>query len=203
MTDMQIVYLVVTILALLLISGAAYLLGIKRGLTPMGARKRTGKILARIASRQGFKLYNDVAIKDDSTNIFTADHVLMGDFGILLVKDVNVGQIVYGEPKAQSWKINDGKEDYLLPNPLAELEQFIPVLRSSLSKQGVYNVPITPLVVFSQRFTTPDLFVGGVPHTISNKLTRYISQNKITDKMLSLDITKMSQALDAVRADGQ
>jgi hypothetical protein len=66
-------------------------------------RRRVARKLRQCAPRDA-RVYSRVLISDGDRHV-PVDHLAIGSFGVIVIKNFNWGMSVYGEPRSETWKI--------------------------------------------------------------------------------------------------
>ncbi len=154
-------------------------------------------ILQSFAFSHGFKVINDIAIPlyDGCTQI---DHILIGEFGLLVIETKSHKGDLYAEPRAKEWVHVVGGKKERIYNPLLQNKTHVDALRHQLQKHKVYKVPIESLVVFSSGRKKNLYIEKGHPILDIHELKKYLANNEryIEDK--GVDVAKVYDFLKSI-----
>ncbi len=158
---------------------------------------QVASILQNFAMTRGFKVINDISIPlyDGCTQI---DHILIGEFGLLVIETKSHKGDLYAEPRAKEWvHIVGGKKERIY-NPLLQNKTHVDALRHQLQKHEIYKVPIESFVVFSAAHKKNLYIEKGHPILDIRELKRYLFNNEryIEDK--GVDVAKLYQFLKSI-----
>lgn len=169
----------------------------KKSITPEGARQKTLKSLKK-ALPSDCEFSEDVWVEygGKKTNI---DIIVIGRFGMLLVKSFNSGVIIYGEPRKETWRLIERGLDKEFPNPLLELERDAELLRAMFAKNDIYKVPMEPLAVFAETAMTPELNLAGTKNAVILKSIPKFVEREVFQKNI-LDEQARARLLECLKA---
>lgn len=110
--------------------------------------KSVKHILNKICKNKKYKLLNNIYLPlyDTTTEI---DHIIIGDFGVLVVETKGLNGEVYGNEYEKNWTHIIGEKKHTLYNPLMQNKTHISCIQHILRKENIYNVDIYSLVVFA------------------------------------------------------
>ncbi len=154
-------------------------------------------ILQSFAFSRGFKVVNDISIPlyDGCTQI---DHILIGEFGLIVIETKSHKGDLYAEPRAKEWvHIVGGKKERIY-NPLLQNKTHVDALRYQLQKHEIYKVPIESYVVFSSGRKKNLYIEKGHPILDIRELKRFLANNEryIEDK--GVDVQKVYDFLKSI-----
>ncbi|MFW6024968.1 MAG: nuclease-related domain-containing protein [Candidatus Woesearchaeota archaeon] len=140
--------------------------------------KQSGKRGERKVKRILKKYKKDVFVMNDVMlplydNYTQIDHLVIGDFGLIVIETKNHSGIIYGDKNAKKWVIKKNlfnKKDFY--NPVKQNETHKKTVNYWL-KHNHFNVPIDNLVVFTGNVTVK--CKGRVPICSPKQLKRYIN----------------------------
>lgn len=163
----------------------------------LGKRKVNG-ILKRFGVFRGYKLIKDIELPVG--NDYTCcDSILVGYFGIILIKTCGVKGEYYGAGYDKSWiftkKSNGNSPKKYIPNPNKVLDQNINAIRDILKKEEIYKVSIDAVLVTTiekNRFFVTKL---DYPLMTEKELKKLLSKSKYESDS-GIDIEKIVSALD-------
>ena len=85
-----------------------------------GQKKRVSAALRRFAAPRGYRVIDDARFIIGPLNGW-ADHLLIGEFGVLLVYDLSIQGEYYGNPADEKWTVAAaGGKRWAVGNPLPE-----------------------------------------------------------------------------------
>lgn len=171
-----------------------------------GAERHTTGILKRFGRIRGFRTLTDVHLSAGGKSAWI-ENMLIGYFGILLVRTVGRRGEIYGELDSATWTIVHGESEkgiagkrVSIPNPLQELQQAAALLRAVLSKNKVYNIPIECVVYITNKSKQTQVFVTNSGEVLlPGKLSGYLGKAKF-EKDTGLDIGRIAGILEAEQA---
>ncbi len=156
--------------------------------------KKVSSILRKYGGIRRFRVIDHLQL-DNRKEVVVIPHLLIGYFGLLLVSTLDRRGSYFGDAKSARWIFDDSKYKEDIPNPYQENQQAILQIRSLLSKNKVYNVPIQQLIVYDSYAKKSSCFVGSdVPVLRLNKLKGYL-QKAMFDKDNGLDVEKIYNLL--------
>ena len=165
-----------------------------RSSTEEGAKKRVAKALGRFGRSRGYQVLENVTLSHAGKTA-QVDALLIGTFGVLFVRAIHNGVIIYGEPRSPYWRKRERELNEEFPNPLLEMEGHQEILRGILGKQDIYSVPMESLVVFAETAMTPELFLSNPENAVIFKdLKKYLRQSRF-EKDAGVDVAKVAQAI--------
>lgn len=172
---------------MMLLTAVAVLLAIYRAHTKKNLSQRTKQDIARtlrsMAPLREWKVMNDVTLTDQKGEV-TADHLVIGPFGALVLSDIHRQGGYYGELRDQEWVISTGGEDKVetmrmkVPSPVKNNERFVAAFRALLTRGEVYNVPVDALCPVTQ--SKIEVYVtGAAPMVVgSGRLREVLGRQK-------------------------
>lgn len=119
-------------------------------------KKDIGKTLRSMAPLREWKVLDDVTITDRKGKEITADHLVIGPFGVLALTDIHRRGGYYGELRDEEWVISTGGENQVetlrmrVPSPVKNNERFVAAFRELLTAGKVYSVPVEALCPVTQ-----------------------------------------------------
>lgn len=159
----------------------------------------TRGILLRFCLPRGFKVLSDVKLKDGSKEIII-ENMMIGYFGVLLVRTLGVRGEYYGALDAENWsllskgKASTDKKD-TIKNPLKLLECEESALRAAFSKNKIYNIPVEKIIYISNKSSKTAVYVthnGEI--LLGGKLSGYLQKSKF-EKDAGLDVKKIADII--------
>lgn len=163
------------------------------------AAKATRGILSRFGLLRGFKTLSNVVVKDNGGDV-VIENMLIGYFGILLVRTLGARGEYYGTLDGEHWTLTAKDKKQILENPVKHLDREAAALRTALSKSKIYNIPIERIVYLSNKSRKTALYVthnGEI--LLSGKLAGYLQKTKF-EKDIGLDVKKIEDAVSGVHA---
>jgi hypothetical protein len=158
---------------------------------------KVSAILKRYARIHGFKVLNDISIPlyDGTTQI---DHILIGEFGLLVVETKSHKGDIYADPRAKEWIQLVGGKKQRFYNPLMQNKGHLEALRYQLQKHKIYKVPIDSIVVFSGAHKTNLYIETGHPVLEIQKLRKYLNTNQRFLKDNGVDVKQLTEFLQSI-----
>lgn len=158
------------------------------------AAKATRRLLYRFGLPRGFKVLSNVALKDGKGEILI-ENVLIGYFGILLIRTLGIRGEYYGTLDSESWALVAKDKKYALENPVKRLEREEAALRTVFSRNKIYNVPIERIVYISSKSRKTAVYVThGGELLLGGKLSGYLEKSKF-EKDTGLDVKKIASVV--------
>ena len=114
---------------------------------------KVSKYLRKFAGIRSFKVIDGLKLKNGENTVII-DHVLIGFFGMVLLKDVDARGSVYGDYKDEQWmavtidKDNNDKSKTFFENPVRMLEKCNEAMRRLLAANNLYKIGTEAYVVF-------------------------------------------------------
>ncbi len=184
MSDIYILIIILIILILLFFILANYFKDKK--IMKIGAKgeKIIAKILKRYSIIRGYKVINDIYLPlyEETTQI---DHILIGNFGVLVVETKNLHGEIYGNPSEKNWSQFIGTKKHKFYNPIFQNKTHIDNIRYIFNKENIYNINIDGVVVF-----TGNKIVLNIP---KNKMVYRLKEFK---KLLKKDRYENNNGVD-------
>lgn len=114
-----------------------------------GQKKRVSRFLHRYVKPRKEYVLDDVKLILGPLSGW-ANHILIGQFGVLLVYDVSVIGEYFGKPDDEKWSVlsKEGKR-WLVENPLHEANKCEGRVRTLLKERANLTVPVEKAVVIS------------------------------------------------------
>lgn len=158
------------------------------------ALRKVIKRLRRLAGRPS-RIYEKATFRfPDGPQAF--DAVLADKSGIYLVKTYGWGIKIYGTPDGENWRREDPKRKEEFPNPLPELKAGAEKIREALSKQGIGQVKIMPMVVFADNYQTPELYLGYGSFSTTYQELKSWYKKQASVKEAQYDFERVSSILE-------
>lgn len=200
----QIMLLVAVLAAVALVGTAGYFLNIallrRRGVL---GHRRTAAKLRKYAAFTGYKAISDLNLEFEGQRCHI-EHLLIGIFGVMLLKTMERPGDYYGEAQGQSWSVAaDQYKKTPVKNPLRELAEQEAFLRRIFAKQQVYRVLVSHTVVFEGLGYKHSLNISGRGDNLvlRRDLTSYLNKAKF-DKDTGIDMEQVYRAVLSCRAQG-
>lgn len=113
------------------------------------------RMLGTFARQNGWRVLDRPELTNDDGTVITADHLLLCQYGALVVCDLHRKGSYYGDTDSGEWVIStgdEGKMDYRTPavNQLARARDFEKALRRVMEKNKVYYVQSESYVARSE-----------------------------------------------------
>lgn len=144
MEKIQPILIIATVISVLMIAAIAvnYL---KKSKGRQG-EKKVAAVLKKSGKSRGCRLINNayLPLYKGSCEV---DHILIGDFGVLVVETKSISGTVSGSGKNLTHKI--GSKTHSLYNPQLQNKTHVDNITYHLQKAGIKNVPVSGIVVFS------------------------------------------------------
>ena len=127
-------------------------------------RKGISRALRSMAPLREWKVLDGVTLADKKGEV-TADHLVIGPFGVLVLTDIHRPGGHYGELKDEEWVLSTGGEDKpetmraRVENPVRRGERFVAAFRALLTAAEIYNVPVELLCPITQK--KAEVYVTG------------------------------------------
>lgn len=118
-------------------------------------RKSIGKTLRTMAPLREWRILDNVTLGDKKGEV-TADHLVIGPFGVLVLTDLHRQGNYYGELRDEEWVISTGGENQVetlrvrVPSPVKNNERFVAALRARLTAGEIYNIQVDALCPLTQ-----------------------------------------------------
>ncbi|MBP1576498.1 MAG: NERD domain-containing protein [Oscillospiraceae bacterium] len=157
-----------------------------------GYKKQVAGILKRRFSLSGSRIISDFCFKNKG-KIYTFDHLLVGEFGLLAVDVLLLRGELYGEEKDDHWTNYRGDKKFLLPNLAAQTEEKVASLRAALGKEGLYGMKIYAVSVVADQ--KAEIFVpDALAPMKTQQFSRYLSSSEF-EKVGSIPVDKLASSL--------
>lgn len=161
------------------------------------ASKATRGILSRFGVPRGFKVLSDVTL-DNSGEKITIENMLIGYFGVLLIRTLGARGEYYGTLDSESWTLVTKDKKLPLENPVKLLSREEAALRAVFSKGKAYNIPIERIVYISNKSSKTAVYVthnGEI--LLGGKLSGYLEKTKF-EKDTGLEVKKIADIVSGV-----
>lgn len=136
--------------------------------------KRVAKMLDRFARKHnGYALHDlYLPLYDKTTQV---DHVLLGQFGMLVIETKAANGEVYGTETDREWVHIIGEQRHKLYNPLLQNKAHVDCIAHLLRVEKIYKVRIDSLVVFAGKKIQLNI-PKGMPVITSSLLKSYLKK---------------------------
>lgn len=159
-------------------------------------KKAISRVLRTMAPLREWRVLDGVTLSDKAGEV-TADHLVIGPFGVLVLSDIHRQGGYYGELRDEEWVVSTGGEDKAetlrmkVPNPVKNNQRFVAALRALLTKAEIYNVPVEALCPVTQR--NIEVYVTGANTVVveAGKLRETLSRQKF-QKDSGVDVEKLA-----------
>lgn len=159
-------------------------------------KKEISRVLRTMAPLREWKVLDGVTLSDKEGEV-TADHLVIGPFGVLVLSDIHRQGGYYGELRDGEWVVSTGGEDRVetlrmkIPNPVKNNQRFVAALRALLTKAEVYNVPVEALCPVTQ--SNIEVYVTGAGSVVvgAGKLRETLGRQKF-QKDNGVDVAKLT-----------
>ena len=164
----NVIYWAIMILAAAAICWALYRNHVKNNKSER-TKKDISKVLRTMAPLREWKVLDNVTISDKKGEI-TADHLVVGPFGVLVFTDIHRRGGYYGELRDEEWVISTGGENKVetlrvkVPSPVKNNERFVSAFRALLTAGEVYSVPVEAFCPVTQK--QAEVFITGAGATV-------------------------------------
>lgn len=162
-------------------------------------KKEISRVLRAMAPLREWKVLDRVTLSDKEGEI-TADHLVIGPFGVLVLSDLHRQGGYYGDLRDEEWVISTGGEDKVetmrirIQSPVKNNQRFVAALRAVLTKAEVYNVPVEALCPATQ--SKIEIYVAGASAAVveAGKLREALGRQKF-QKDNGMDVGKIAALL--------
>ena len=123
---------------------------------------------------------------DGTCNRVPADIILVDRGGVFLIRVRNISGAV-DNPRNGNWIVRNANGTGEIPNPFEQNRYAVKAVEGILKREGIYNVPLYNLVVFSgkkvvfrnrsEKLLTPDYLMDAI-HDMNRN--RFLNQNEIS-----------------------
>lgn len=164
--------------------------------TKKGSKKLVSA-LRSFAGIRSFKVINDLKLplKDDS--FVVVDHILIGFFGMMVLKRYDFGGTVYGDIKDKEWVSVTTKDNIdkkiRFKNPVTENQEACEAIRKVFQKENIYKVDIESYAVFTNPKAELSL-QPNIPAMTLKNFKKLLSHSKYSDNG-PVDVKKVYDAL--------
>ena len=201
MSNQDIFFWGMMLLTLLAVGLAIYRTSVKNNHSER-TRRDIRKTLRSMAPLREWRVLEDVSLTGHKGQVFTADHLVIGPFGVLVLTDIHQRGNYYGELRDAEWVISTGGESKVetlrvrVPNPIKNNEGFVSALREKLTAAEIYNIQVEALCPITQGQI--QVFVTGAASMVveNGKLRETLSRQKY-QKDNGVDVAKIAALLEA------
>lgn len=159
-------------------------------------KKEISRILRTMAPLREWKVLDGVTLSDKEGEV-TADHLVIGPFGVLALSDIHRQGGYYGELRDEEWVVSTGGEDKVetlrmkVKSPVRNNQRFVAALRALLTKAEIYNIPVEALCPVTQR--NIEVYVTGANTAVveAGRLRETLSRQKY-QKDSGVDVAKLA-----------
>lgn len=159
-------------------------------------KKEISRVLRTMAPLREWKVLDGVTLSDKEGQV-TADHLVIGPFGVLALTDIHRQGGYYGDLRDAEWVISTGGEDkpetlrMRVPSPVKNNQRFVAALRTVLTKAEVYNIQVDALCPVTQ--TRIEVYVTGANNLVVGvgKLRETLNRQKF-QKDNGVDIDQLA-----------
>ena len=192
--DLNLIIVIALVALVALVITCAYLA--REFINPKGknAYKKTAGILARFALPRGFKVLKNVQIGTNDKSII-AENILIGYFGILIVRTLGAKGSYYGTLESDKWSIVRDEKKAYLPNAVLQLKQDEAAVRAVFANKNIYNIPIEYVVYMTNKSNKTQLHITNSGEILTpGKLGGYLNKTKF-EKDAGIDVKKIASVL--------
>lgn len=162
-------------------------------------KREVSRALRTMAPLREWKVLDDVTLADKEGEV-TADHLVIGPFGVLVLSDIHRQGGYYGELRDTEWVISTGGEDKVetlrmrVPSPVKNNQRFVAAFRALLTKAEVYNIQVEALCPVTQ--SRIEVYVTGATEMVvgAGRLREVLSRQKF-QKDNGVEIQKIAALL--------
>lgn len=163
------------------------------------AAKATRGSLSRFGVPRGFKVLSNVTL-DNGGGKIVVENMLIGYFGILLIRTLGTRGEYYGTLDSESWTLVAKDKKHSIENPVKLLAREEAALRAVFSKNKAYNIPIDRIVYISNKSNKTAVYVTHNGELLlGGKLSSYLEKSKF-EKDTGLDVKKIANIVTGVHA---
>jgi len=159
--------------------------------------KKLASILRRFAGIRSFKVINDLKLPLKDNEYVNIDHILIGFFGMIVLKRYDFKGNVYGDIRDKEWISVTTKDNIdkkiRFKNPITENQEASEAIRKVFQKENIYKVEIESYAVF----TNPKVQLGtqaNLPVMTLKSFKKLLSYSKYSDNG-PVDVKKVYDAL--------
>lgn len=182
-------------LAVALVVFAVRLMRVRAGAA--GQKKRVSAALRRFAAPRGYKVVDDAKFIIGPLNGW-ADHLLIGNFGVLLVYDLGIQGEYYGKPVDEKWTVAAaGGKRWAVGNPLLEAGKCEGRVRTLLKDAGI-KVPVEHAVVIACPLKGSVSHIPSEDVMLLQKLGNYLGKGKFEIDR-GINVEKVYQVLSGAK----
>lgn len=155
-------------------------------------------VLSRFGVPRGYKVLSDIRLENNGDEV-VIENMLIGYFGILLVRTLGTRGEYYGTLDADNWSTIVKEKKTVYENPVKHLAREEAVLRAVFSKNKIYNIPIEKIVYISSKSNKNAVYITYSDEILlGGKLGAYLDKSKF-EKDTGLDIKKISEVITSAQ----
>ena len=156
----------------------------------VSAPRATARTLRNFAFLRRFKVLSNIEAGD-----VMIENMLVGYFGILLVRTLGAKGDYYGTLSGEQWSVVLGNNKTRFDNPVLSLTRQEAALRTLLSQKKLYNIPIERMVYISNKSSKTTVSITNNGEILMpGKLAGYLDKTKF-EKDLGLDVNQIATAI--------
>lgn len=164
------------------------------GSSGKNAWKSTRSTLSRFGLMRGFKVLSNVKI-GDGENAVIVENMLIGYFGVLLVRTLGAKGSYYGTLDGESWSVSLDNKKTPIPNAIRKLKEEEAALRALFSKNKIYKTPLESVVYLNNRSKKTELYITNNGEILApGKLGGYLNKTKF-EKDAGIDVKKLADVV--------
>ena len=112
-------------------------------------KKKVSAVLKKYAGIRNFKVLDDVTLHFKGES-FQIDHILIGFFGIMLIRTMPMRGDFYCNEKEKEWAYyeKEGGRKIAMKNPVMQNTESTVALRSLFAGDNIFKIPMETAVVF-------------------------------------------------------
>ena len=185
--------IILTILGVLIV---LIILLIVLNATKKGSKKLIS-VLKKFAGIRSFKVINNLKLPSKDDTYVVIDHILIGFFGMLVLKRYDFGGTVYGDIRDKEWISVTTKDNIdkkiRFKNPVIANQEATEAIRKVFQKENIYKIDIENYAVFTNNNVQLSL-LPNVPAMTLKAFKKLISHSKYSDNG-PVDVKKVYDAL--------
>lgn len=165
--------------------------------------KGISRVLRSMAPLREWKVLDDVTLSDKKGQV-TADHLVIGPFGVLVLTDIHHAGGHYGDLRDEEWVVSTAGEDkpetmrIRVENPVRRGERFVAAFRAILTAGEIYNVQVDALCPVTQK--KAEVYVtGAAPVTVDYGHLREALSRERYQKDNHVDVAKVAALVEEKR----
>ena len=163
-------------------------------------KKSITQMLKKMSGIREWKVLTDREFSDDKSS-GSADQVVVGPFGVLMVKDLHRAGGYYGDLDAEEWVVTDANQDQAahfrekIASPLLECRRAADVVRRRLIKGGLTNVNVHSVAVTTQRRT--EVYIpGGADQVMTKNALKALLDTDRYKKDRGVNVSRVLELID-------